>query len=89
MEGSVVVSDGKGGKKKVMTMEDVTPKNTRDEQLAPLRNLLHKLLVTSSSSLLPSLNNDTINCMGFADLRDATCGQSLYILSRCAWVNFS
>jgi len=25
MEGGVVVGDGKGGKKKVMTMEDVTP----------------------------------------------------------------
>ena len=44
MEGGVVVSDGKGGKKKVMTMEDVTPKYTRDELLAPLYNLLHKLL---------------------------------------------
>ena len=44
MEGGVVVGDGKGGKKKVMTMEDVTPKYTRDKQLAPLRNLLHKLL---------------------------------------------
>ena len=72
MEGGVVVSDGKGGKKKVMTMEDVTPKFTRDEQLAPLRNLLHKLLANlSSSSSLPLLDNDTINRMGFADLRDA------------------
>ena len=72
MEGGVVVSDGKGGKKKVMTIEDVTPKYTRDKQLTPLRNSLHKLLDNlSSSSSLPLLDNDTINRMGFADLRDA------------------
>ena len=72
MEGGVVISDGRGGKKKVMTMEDVTPKYNREEQLAPLQDLLYKLLGNlSSSSSLPSLDNDTINRMGFADLRDA------------------
>ena len=61
------VSDGKAGKKKIVTVEDIKPKFTRDEQFAPLRELLRKLLANKGDT---SLDDDTINGMGFGDLRD-------------------
>mmetsp|Transcript_627 Transcript_627/g.1021 ORF Transcript_627/g.1021 Transcript_627/m.1021 type:complete len:387 (+) Transcript_627:1071-2231(+) len=61
------VDDGKGGKKKIVTVEDLQPEYTRDEQLAPLRGLLRKLLQNKPDT---SMDEETINGMGFGDLRD-------------------
>lgn len=61
------VSDGKGGRKKIVTDEDVKPKFSKDEQFAPLRDLLRNLLESKNNT---SLDDDTINGMGFGDLRD-------------------
>jgi L-galactono-1,4-lactone dehydrogenase len=75
MEGGVVVDDGKGGKRKVVTARDVAPTFSRDERLAPLRDLLRKLLLEyqrgSASSSSSPLDDGTIDGMGFGDLRDA------------------
>jgi len=82
MEGGVVVDDGgKGGgkKRKVVTAEDVAPRYSREERLAPMRDLLRSLLenqrgTTSSSSsaaaAAAALDDETIDGMGFGDLRD-------------------
>ena len=61
------VSDGKGGRKKIVTVEDIKPKISGDEQSAPLRDLLRKLLENKNDT---SLDDDMINGMGFGDLRD-------------------
>jgi len=61
------VSDGKGGKKKIVTAEDIKPKFSTDEQFKPLRDLLRKLLANKNDT---SLDDDMINGMGFGDLRD-------------------
>ena len=68
MDGGTTVDDGKGGKKKIVTVEDIQPKYTREEQLAPLRQLLLKLLENKPNN---SFDEETINGMGFGDLRDA------------------
>ncbi|KAL3808668.1 hypothetical protein ACHAXA_001240 [Cyclostephanos tholiformis] len=68
MEGGVVVSDGMGGKRKVMTSEDIAPTFSRDERLAPLRELLHKLQENQRG--ITSLDDEMIDGMGFGDLRD-------------------
>ncbi len=60
------VSDGKGGKKKIATVDDVTPKLSRDEQLAPLRDTLRDLLKAKEISI----EEEIIQGMGFGDLRD-------------------
>jgi len=62
------VDDGEGGKKKIVTVDDLRPKYSRDEQLAPLRGLLRKLLENKQDT--SSLDEETINGMGFGDLRD-------------------
>ncbi|KAL9180161.1 hypothetical protein ACHAXT_008131 [Thalassiosira profunda] len=62
------VSDGKGGTKKIVTVDDITPRCSRDEQLAPLRDMLRKLLASKGDA---SLDDETIAGMGFGDLRDA------------------
>lgn len=67
MEGGIAVDDGKGGKRKVVTAEDLAPMFSRDERLAPLRDLLRKLLASRRDA---SLDNETIDGMGFGDLRD-------------------
>lgn len=61
------LKDGKAGKKKIVTMEDVRPRYTRDEQLAPLRDLLRKLLKNKRDT---SIDEATLNGMDFGDLRD-------------------
>lgn len=61
------VYDGNGGKKKIVTVEDLTPKFTRDEQLAPLRGFLSKLLENKQDT---NLDEETTNGMGSGDLRD-------------------
>ncbi|KAK1745246.1 L-galactono-1,4-lactone dehydrogenase [Skeletonema marinoi] len=61
------VSDGKGGKKKIVTAEDIKSKFSTDEQFKPLRDLLRKLLANKNDT---SLDDDMINGMGFGDLRD-------------------
>jgi L-galactono-1,4-lactone dehydrogenase len=61
------VNDGKGGKKKIITDSDIQGKYSRDEQLEPLRNLLKTLLANKPDS---SIDDDTVNGMGFGDLRD-------------------
>jgi len=60
------VSDGKGGKKKIASVDDVTPKFSRNEQLAPLRDLLRNLLRAKEISI----EEEIIERMGFGDLRD-------------------
>jgi len=67
MEAGAIVDDGKGGKKKIVTVEDIQPKHTKDIQFAPLRALLQKLLANKEDN---SLDDETINGMGFGDLRD-------------------
>jgi len=67
MSAGTIVDDGNGGKKKIMTVEDIQPKHTKDEQFAPLRALLRKLLANKRDN---SLDDETINGMGFGDLRD-------------------
>ena len=68
MEAGAIVDDGNGGgKKKIMTVDDFQPKYTKDEQLVPLRNLLRKLVANKQDN---SLDDETINGMGFGDLRD-------------------
>ena len=67
MDAGTIVDDGKGGKKRIMTVDDIQPKYTKDEQFAPLRNLLRKLLANKQDN---SLDDETINGMGFGDLRD-------------------
>lgn len=62
------VEDGAGGKKKVVTEVDLRPKHTREEQLAPLRDLLRKLLENKGPS--SSIDEETLQGMGFGDLRD-------------------
>eukprot|EP00957_Ditylum_brightwellii_P200875 15312133-Ditylum_brightwellii.AAC.1 len=61
------VSDGKGGKKKIVTTKDIKPRFSTDEQFKPLRDLLRKLLANKNDT---SLDDDMINEMGFGDLRD-------------------
>jgi len=61
------VDDGNGGKKKIVTAEDLRPKYTRDEQLAPLRGFLRKLLDNKQDA---TIDEETMNGMGFGDLRD-------------------
>lgn len=61
------VPDGNGGKKKVVTEKDLQPRYSVDEQLDPLRRLLRRLL----EDLEYTLDDETMNGMGFADLRDA------------------
>lgn len=61
------VSDGKGGRKKIVTAEDIKPKFSRDAQFEPLRDLLKQLLENKNDT---SLDDDVINGMGFGDLRD-------------------
>ncbi|KAL7486851.1 hypothetical protein ACHAW6_012443 [Cyclotella cf. meneghiniana] len=61
------VNDGKGGRKKIVTEADIQAKYSRDEQLEPLRTLLQTLLKNAPDV---SIDEDTINGMGFGDLRD-------------------
>ncbi|KAL7545620.1 hypothetical protein ACHAWF_008971 [Thalassiosira exigua] len=61
------VDDGNGGKKKVVTADDIKPKYSRDEQLGPLQGLLGKILKNKQDT---TLDEDAINGMGFGDLRD-------------------
>jgi L-galactono-1,4-lactone dehydrogenase len=61
------VKDGKGGKKKIVTDADIESKYSRSEQLEPLHKLLHSLLRNRADI---SIDDDTINGMGFGDLRD-------------------
>lgn len=68
MDAGTAVDDGNGGKKKIITVEDIQPRYTKDEQLAPLRDLLHKLLEAKEDN---TFDDDIINGMGFGDLRDA------------------
>lgn len=63
------VDDGEGGKKKIITDDDLRPQHTKDEQLAPLRGLLRKLLENKPGDS-NSLDEETILGMGFGDLRD-------------------
>jgi len=60
------VDDGNGGKKKIVTAEDLEPKYSKDEQLAPLREFLRKLLKSKDTTI----DEETISGMGFGDLRD-------------------
>jgi L-galactono-1,4-lactone dehydrogenase len=71
--GTVVPNSGTTtGRKKIVTQEDVTPKYSKAEELAPMRELLHKLLKNKPASMEDVvLDDDTINGMGFGDLRDA------------------
>jgi len=71
--GTVVPNSGTiTGRKKIVTQEDITPKYSKAEELAPMRELLHKLLKNKPSSMEDVvLDDDTINGMGFGDLRDA------------------
>ncbi|KAL3780487.1 hypothetical protein HJC23_012572 [Cyclotella cryptica] len=61
------VNDGRGGTKKIVTEADIQAKYSRDEQLEPLRNLLRTLLKNDPDV---SIDEDTLNGMGFGDLRD-------------------
>jgi L-galactono-1,4-lactone dehydrogenase len=61
------VSDGKGGKKKIVTEADIKPKHSREEQLEPLRKMLQTLAKNTPDV---TIDEDTINGMGFGDLRD-------------------
>ena len=79
MKGGTVVPDNSigntGGKmKKIVTQEDVTPKYSKEEELAPMRELLYKLVQNKqaiSSDEDDFLDDETIHGMGFGDLRDA------------------
>ncbi|KAL3788572.1 hypothetical protein ACHAW5_004888 [Stephanodiscus triporus] len=75
MEGGVVVDDigkGEGKKRKVVTAEDVAPRYSREERLAPMRDLLRALLENQrgTTSAAAALDDETIDGMGFGDLRD-------------------
>ena len=64
------VSDGKGGTKKIVTAEDVIPKHSREEQLAPFKDMLRSLLRNKEGNNDSSIDEETIQGMGFGDLRD-------------------
>ena len=61
------VNDGMGGKKKVVTDTDIGTKYSRSEQLQPLHDLLKNLLRNRPEMVI---DDDTINGMGFGELRD-------------------
>ena len=61
------VNDGMGGKKKVVTDADIKTKCSRSEQVQPLHNLLKSLLRNRPEM---TIDDETINGMGFGDLRD-------------------
>jgi L-galactono-1,4-lactone dehydrogenase len=81
MRGGTLVPDNTNGKstamgrhsvKKIVTQEDVTPKYSKEEELAPMRELLHTLLKNKRHAEDDaSLDDETIRGMGFGDLRDA------------------
>ena len=61
------VRDDDGARRKILTVEDMEPKFSREERLAPLRELLRKLLENNDDV---SIDEETIRGMGFGDLRD-------------------
>jgi L-galactono-1,4-lactone dehydrogenase len=61
------VNDGKGGKKKIVTDADIESRHSRSEQLEPLHKLLRSLLKNRTDI---NVDEETINGMGFGDLRD-------------------
>ena len=61
------ISDGKGGRKKIVTDFDVQERYSRKDQLEPLHKLLVDLLKSRPDI---DIDDDVINAMGFGDLRD-------------------
>lgn len=60
------ISDGKGGKKKIVTEDDIKSKYSKEEQMAPLHALLRNLANTKGIEI----DEETMQGMGFGDLRD-------------------
>ncbi len=81
MKGGTLVPDntnggstatGRNNVKKIATHEDVTPRYSKEEELAPMRELLQTLLKNKLHAEDDvSLDDETIRGMGFGDLRDA------------------
>jgi L-galactono-1,4-lactone dehydrogenase len=70
--GTEIHDQGSGKKKKIVTAKDIQPMFTREEQLSPLRDLLRQLLLENKNDDATSslVDDDTMNGMGFGDLRD-------------------